>query len=100
MYWKLVDKIRYTDDKYSTDPDKGNTLVMRIVIDGMKLQLCYPTFISARNTILQAKQQNIGGKYKCVIWFAFAYREVGAHAKTDGRNCVAEDFSVPNGCRH
>ncbi|KAI9595889.1 Fungalysin metallopeptidase-domain-containing protein [Syncephalis fuscata] len=90
VYWNL--------DFYSADLTKGNTLATKLVIDGMKLQPCNPTFVSARDAILQAEQQNTGGKHKCEIWTAFAKRGVGVKASTDGESKVTEDFTVPAEC--
>ncbi|KAI8051428.1 extracellular elastinolytic metallo proteinase [Syncephalis plumigaleata] len=97
MYWNLVDKLGYSSDFYSADLTKGNTLAVKLVIDGMKLQPCNPTFITARDAILQAEEQNTG-KHKCEIWAAFAKRGVGVKAKTDGESKVVEDFSIPDYC--
>ncbi|KAI8057262.1 Fungalysin metallopeptidase-domain-containing protein, partial [Syncephalis plumigaleata] len=94
MYWNLVDKLGYNEDKYSADLTKA----AKLVIDGMKLQPCRPTFISARDAILQAEQQNTGGKHKCEIWAAFAKRGLGAKAETNGSSKVTEDFSLPAEC--
>jgi extracellular elastinolytic metalloproteinase len=67
MYWNLVEKLEFNADKYSVDFTKGNTLAAKLIIDGMKLQPCHPTFVSARDAILQAEQQNTGGKHKYEI---------------------------------
>ncbi|KAI8057277.1 Fungalysin metallopeptidase-domain-containing protein [Syncephalis plumigaleata] len=98
MYWNLVDKLGSNANKYSVDLTKGNTLTAKLIIDGMKLQPCRPTFISARDAILQAEQQNTGGKHKCEIWAAFAKRGLGMKARTDGKTKTTEDFSLPDEC--
>ncbi|RKP28123.1 Fungalysin metallopeptidase-domain-containing protein [Syncephalis pseudoplumigaleata] len=98
MYWSLVDKLGFQEDKYSVDTTKGNTLAAKLVIDGMKLQPCRPTFVSARDAILQAEQEITGGKHQCAIWTAFAKRGLGAKAATDGRAKATEDFSLPENC--
>ncbi|RKP23342.1 zinc-dependent metalloprotease [Syncephalis pseudoplumigaleata] len=98
LYWNLTDKLGYTNDKYSVDKSMGNTLTLKLVMDGMKLQPCNPTFVSARNAILQAEQQITRGQHRCAIWSAFAFRGVGVGAFTDGRGNVREDFSVPADC--
>ncbi|KAI9596350.1 peptidase M36 [Syncephalis fuscata] len=85
MYWNLVDKIGFNNDKYSADITKGSTLTAQLIIDGMKLQPCRPTFVSARDAILQGEQQITGGKHQCEIWAAFAKRGVGVKATTDGK---------------
>ncbi|RKP05098.1 peptidase M36, partial [Thamnocephalis sphaerospora] len=96
-YWNLVDKLGFTEDTYSADITKGNTLALKLIVDGLKLQPCNPTFVSARDAILQAEQQATGGKHKCEIWRAFALRGVGAKAASTGTK-VTEDFSLPADC--
>jgi extracellular elastinolytic metalloproteinase len=98
MYWNLVDKLGFTDDKKSVDITKGNTLAMAIIINAMKLQPCNPTFISARDAIIQAEQLLTDGKHKCAIWQAFAKRGVGVNAKSDGSNPVTQDTTLPYDC--
>ncbi|RKP10110.1 Fungalysin metallopeptidase-domain-containing protein, partial [Thamnocephalis sphaerospora] len=57
LYWNLVDKHGFTEDWYSASPKHGNTLALQLVIDGMKLQPCRPSFTNARDAILQADAQ-------------------------------------------
>jgi len=99
MYWSLADAMgrKYNANFYSADKESYNTLALQIVIDGMKLQPCNPTFVSARDAILQAEKVATGGKYQCAIWKAFAKRGVGANAKS-GRPVVG-DFNVPDACK-
>ena len=44
MYWKLVDQDGFDSDLYAGTG--GNNLALQLVIDGMKLQPCSPTFVS------------------------------------------------------
>ncbi|KAJ1941171.1 Extracellular metalloproteinase 4, partial [Linderina macrospora] len=69
-----------------------------IILDGMKLQPCRPTFIQARNAIIQAEQNLTGGKNKCAIWKGFAKRGVGVNASGVSLGTHTEDYSVPAGC--
>ncbi|KAI9593044.1 Fungalysin metallopeptidase-domain-containing protein [Syncephalis fuscata] len=80
MYWSLVSKLGFQENKYFADMTKGNSLALQIVLDGIKLLACNPTFISARNAILQAEKQLTGGKHACDIWRAFAKRGLGTEA--------------------
>jgi extracellular elastinolytic metalloproteinase len=81
----------------SGDKTSGNTLALQLVVDGMKLQPCSPTFVSARDAILQAEKVATGGKHQCALWAAFAKRGVGKNAKS-GRPVVG-DFTVPDECK-
>ena len=33
---------------------KGNIIALQLIVDGMKLQPCYPSFVDARDAIIQA----------------------------------------------
>ncbi|KAI8588933.1 Fungalysin metallopeptidase-domain-containing protein [Geranomyces variabilis] len=73
----------------------GNIVALQLVVDGMKLQPCHPTFVDARDAILQADEVNYGGEDLCEIWKAFAKRGLGVGAKPGGM----EDFEVPSKCK-
>jgi len=83
-------------------PKHGNTLFLQLVIDGMKLQPCRPSFINARDAILQADEILTGGQNKCEIWKGFAKRGLGVKAKLvdgpDWGSVRKENFDVPNSC--
>lgn len=84
--------------KHRGDREKGlhgNQLALQLVVDGLKLQPCYPTFVSARDAILQADVSGFGGAHICDIWRAFAKRGLGFGARAGGR----ESFTVPRKCR-
>ena len=90
-------------DKYGFDPNVfsgtgGNNKVMRIVIDGLKLQPCSPTFIEYRNAVIAADQATTGGADYCMIWSVFARRGMGVTASSGSRNSATdqiENFSEP-----
>jgi extracellular elastinolytic metalloproteinase len=81
MYWNLVDLLGFGKDWYDSNQLKGNVVALRLVVEGMKRQPCNPTFLQARNAIMQANQDLYGGKYKCEIWAAFAKRGMGTNAR-------------------
>ncbi|HEX8087438.1 MAG TPA: M36 family metallopeptidase [Blastocatellia bacterium] len=58
----------------------GATIVDRIVLEGMKFTPCSPSFLNARNGILQADQNLNGGANKCAIWTVFARHGMGNSA--------------------
>jgi extracellular elastinolytic metalloproteinase len=102
LTWALIDAEGFDPDLYrgSTNADRGagNNIAMRLVLDGIKLQGCSPSFIDGRDAILFADEATYGGDYKCLIWSVFAARGLGFSAtagspnsKTDG----TEAFDLP-----
>jgi hypothetical protein len=75
----------------------GNTLLMKLVIEGMKLQPAQPSFLDARDAILQADLALTGGLYQETIWRVFARRGMGVSATDSGSNNtnVTEAFDLP-----
>lgn len=74
----------------------GNVITFQLLVDGMKLQPCNPTFVEARDAILEADSINNNGDNKCEIWRGFAKRGLGTEAAFEGK----EDFQVPAECRN
>ena len=75
----------------------GNELILQLVMDGMALCPPNPTFIEARDAILQADRVHTGGANKLELWRAFAKRGMGQYAVSGSRNTtsgVIEDFTV------
>jgi hypothetical protein len=99
MYWNLVDTHGFDADLYTGTG--GNNIAIQLVIDGLKLQGCNPTFLTARDAILAADQANNGGANECLIWEAFAKRGMGANADDGGSSsslAVTENFDLPAQC--
>lgn len=97
--WALMGVHGWEDDWFSIPLDSerplaGNKLIMQLVVDGMKIQPCSPTFVSSRDAILVADRVLSGGENKCLMWSAFAKRGLGIRAKAGG----GEDFTVPSEC--
>ncbi|KAG8846517.1 Fungalysin/Thermolysin Extracellular metalloproteinase 5 [Serendipita sp. 411] len=85
-------------------PKNGNTLMMQLVLDGMKLQPCRPGFMEARDAIIQADEILTGGENFCLLWDSFAKRGLGTDATVTGRTPwgggVRHDgHAVPKACR-
>ncbi len=99
MYWNLVDKHGFNPDLYADWTTGGNNLAMQLVIDGMKLQPCSPTFVEARDGILDADVALTGGANDDEIWCAFAKRGVGLSASAGGTGVgdEIEAFDLPAG---
>ncbi|RKP33954.1 Fungalysin metallopeptidase-domain-containing protein, partial [Dimargaris cristalligena] len=80
LYWNLLETLPFQPDLYSASPNHGNTLALLLVVTGLKLQPCRPTFVTARNAIVQAEELLTHGQNKCAVWRAFAKRGLGIDA--------------------
>ncbi len=80
----------------------GNELILQLVTDGMELTPANPTFIEARDAILQADLVNNAGANQSELWTAFAKRGMGfiASAPDSGTTIgVIESFDMPDDLR-
>ncbi|KAJ2368148.1 hypothetical protein H4S02_010155 [Coemansia sp. RSA 2611] len=98
VMWALINKNGFAKDIFAHDLTKGNSIMLQILLDGMKLQPCNPTFIDARDAIIQAENNLTGGKNKCAIWTAFAKRGLGVNAPRPEEGSHTDDHTVPSGC--
>jgi len=78
LTWAYVEKYGFDPDLYNGTG--GNNKVMQVVLDGIKLQGCFPGFVDGRDGILEADRLLTGGEDQCLIWEVFARRGVGANA--------------------
>jgi hypothetical protein len=100
LTWKYVEKYGYNNDVLAS-PNSGNAKVLQLVVDGLKLQVCSPSFIDGRDAIIQADQVKTGGADKCMIWKAFAKRGLGVTASTGSKTVgtdQVENFTYPAEC--
>jgi len=81
MTWNMIDKYGFNPNMYDSWDTGGNNLAYQLVIDGMKMQGCFPGFVDGRNGILAADQALTGGENQCMIWAAFARRGLGYSAE-------------------
>jgi len=84
-------------------PKHGNTLIVQLVLNGMKLQPCRPSFFDARDAIIQADKILTGGENYCTLWRGFASRGLGPDARVDGRTpwgggVRTDDYEFPSTC--
>ncbi|KAJ1660389.1 hypothetical protein IWQ61_000690 [Dispira simplex] len=98
VYWALVGEHGYTADFYSASEAHGNTLALQLVILGMKLQPCQPTFKNARDAIILADKLLTDSKNQCLLWGAFAKRGLGTDANST-KISFGNGFGVPNECQ-
>lgn len=100
LHWKYAEKYGYAADILS-NPNSGSAKVVQLVMDGLKLQPCYPTFVSGRDAILEADRV-AGGADECMIWEVFAKRGLGIDANAGASNNIndqVENFEVPAKCK-
>jgi len=96
LTWAYVAKYGYNSNIYSGNG--GNNKVLQIVVDALKLQPCFPSFVDGRDAILAADQAITGGQDSCLIWQVFARRGLGLGATsgdTFSSNDQTESFEVP-----
>ncbi|KAL0566263.1 hypothetical protein V5O48_015751 [Marasmius crinis-equi] len=84
-------------------PKHGNTLSVQLVITGMKLQPCQPSFFDARDAIILADQELTGGENFCTLWKGFAARGLGVDSKVTGRTpwgggIRTDGYATPKDC--
>ncbi|KAI9220076.1 Fungalysin metallopeptidase-domain-containing protein [Blastocladiella britannica] len=98
VYWNLIDEIGFgaIKDGFAAG-GKGNQLFLQLMLDGMKLQPCSPTFLNARDAIVQAEQNLTGGAHKCAVWKGFAKRGLGVGAGTSAQK-FKDSSAVPSDC--
>ena len=99
MNWAFINQYGW-DANISTGTG-GNNKVMKLVMEGMKLQPCSPGMVDGRDAILLADQLLNGGVNECLIWSVFAKRGLGINAQqgdTDDRFDQVENFNVPLAC--
>ncbi|KAJ8087794.1 hypothetical protein PM082_006631 [Marasmius tenuissimus] len=71
----------------------GNVVWLHLIVDGLALQPCNPTFTTARDAIIQADTNRYGGVNRCLLWKVFASRGLGVEAKD-----YVDSDTVPEGC--
>lgn len=81
MTWNIIQMGGINPNLFNAAGTGGNSIALRLVMEGMKLQTCSPGFIDSRDGILAADQLLYGGQYRCAIMNAFARRGMGFDAK-------------------
>ena len=86
----LIDKYGWT---------AGNRLMLQLVTDGMALSPPNPSYLQARDAILQADLVDSGGVNQLELWQAFAKRGMGSYATCPDSSTTAglqESFELPD----
>lgn len=111
LHWNYVEKYGYSS-VVTNNMNSGSAKVLQVVMDGLKLQGCNPSFVAGRNAIIAADQAATNGANKCLIWLTFAKRGLGVNANpglikpvsSSATNVIAalndqvEDFTYPAEC--
>lgn len=93
VYYPLVAKYGFASNLFDPTQQAGNVVFLHLFIDALPLQPCNPTFLTARDAIIQADANRYGGANKCLLWKAFASRGLGVNAAN-----YNDDNTVPPGC--
>ncbi len=76
----------------------GAAITDRMVMQGMKFTPCNPSFLQARDAILQADQSLNGGVNRCRIWAVFARHGMGVSATGNSSTMHNAATDVPADC--
>ncbi|MGB8511033.1 MAG: M36 family metallopeptidase [Pyrinomonadaceae bacterium] len=76
----------------------GKTITDNIVLNGMKFTPTRPSFLNARDGILQADQNLNGGANRCAIWAVFARHGMGVSAVGNDGTTHTAATNVPSDC--
>jgi hypothetical protein len=76
----------------------GAATVDRLVVQGMKFTPLKPSFLNARDGILQADQNLTGGGNRCTIWTVFARHGMGFSASGNDGTTHNAAFDLPSSC--
>ncbi|NNV56396.1 M36 family metallopeptidase [Limnovirga soli] len=80
MTWGIIQTAGINTNIYNASGAGGNSIALKLVTQGMKLQPCKPGFIDGRDAILKADTLLYGGVHSAAIWKAFAKRGMGIFA--------------------
>jgi Zn-dependent metalloprotease len=76
----------------------GATITDRLVLNGMKFTPARPSFLNARDGILQADQNLNGGANRCAIWTVFARHGMGVSAVGNDGTTHTAATDLPSDC--
>jgi Zn-dependent metalloprotease len=76
----------------------GASITDNIVLNGMKFTPSSPSFLNARDGILQADQNLNGGANRCAIWAVFARHGMGVSAVGNDGTTHTAATNVPTDC--
>ena len=101
LNWQFVYKYGYNADFFSATG--GNNKMLKLVLDGCKLQVCNPGFLDGRDALLRADTLTNRAANADLIWAVFARRGMGYGAKQGDKSSagvpqvtgIVQAFDVP-----
>ena len=93
MTWFIIQEAGINPNFFNPTGLGGNSIALKLVIEGLRLQPCSPGFIDGRNAILKADTLFFGAQYSCAILKAFARRGMGLGA-SQGSSSVRGDETI------
>ena len=93
MTWYIIQQAGINPNLFNPAGVGGNSIALKLVIEGLRLQPCSPGFIDGRNAILKADTLFFGAQYSCAIMEAFARRGMGVGA-SQGSSFVRGDETI------
>jgi len=78
LNWQFIYKYGYSADFYAAAG--GNNKMLKLVLDGCKLQVCNPGFLDGRDALLRADTLTNRAANADLIWAVFARRGMGYSA--------------------
>ncbi len=94
MTWALINTNGINRNFFNASGAGGNSIAVKLVVQGLKLQPCSVGYVTGRNAILKADTLLYGGRYSSVIWQAFANRGCGYSAKEGKLTTVKDDTAA------
>ncbi len=101
LNWALIKTYGFESNLFTSNSTKGNAKTLNLIMLGLKLQVCSPGFVDARNAILKADSILYNGQNSCIIWNIFARRGLGYSANQGSpyrRDDGVEAFDLPVAC--
>lgn len=96
VFWELVDaRLGIAKNVFDVSQPHGNIVFLRLLFMSLKLMPCNPSFVQARDAMIQADVSLFEGLHVCSLWRGFSKRGLGLAA--DGS--FVNDFQVPFECR-
>jgi hypothetical protein len=98
MTWYIIQEAGINPNLFDPTGTGGNSIALKLVTEGLRLQPCGPGFIDGRNAILKADTLFFGAQYSCAIIEAFARRGMGMGASQGSPNVRGDEtLSFVNG---
>lgn len=101
LNWQFIYQYGYNADLFATTTG-GNNKMLKLVLDGCKLQVCNPGFLDGRDAILRADTLTNRAANAALIWNVFARRGMGYSAVQGDRvngtprfTGIKEAFDLP-----